>query len=373
MKKTGNINLILFFTEGMSLESWAKLGMLAREAAIYRRLVSKGINCSFVTYGQSNEANYLSDVKGINVIYNSDNLLKSLYKKTMPFLNLGTFLRADIFKTNQISGSKYALTLKKIFRKKLIARCGWIPSMFAQKGFYPLEKINKLKNLEQLVFRGTDKIIVTTEFMKKYVVEQYHTNPDKIEVIPNYVDTDLFSPKGKNKIKNRICTLGKNHPQKNFLVLLKALRNMKNIELVMIGEASNSIEMKEAAKKYNINVKFLGNISSEQVAQEFNKSDFFVLPSLYEGHPKALLEAMACGLCVIGTDVEGINNIIAHNKNGYLCQTSPKSIKEAIEHVLRDDELRQRLGREARKYVVEHCSLERIVEAEIKIYEKLIK
>ncbi len=95
-----------------------------------------------------------------------------------------------------------------------------------------------------------------------------------------------------------------------------------------------------------------------------NRAGIFVLLSLYEGHPKALLEAMGCGVAVIGADSPGIREVIRHRETGYLCGTDPLSIRAAIEELLGRPELVSELGRNARQYVKEHYSLDRIFSLE---------
>ena len=307
------------------------------------------------------------------MIYNKHNLSKWLYKKVIPFLNSRTLLSADIFKTNQIEGSNYAVYLKKIFKKKLIVRCGRMPSMFAQKRASSLRQLAKIKNMEKYAFRNADAIVVPTEFMKDYVETNYDISPDKINIIPNYVDVNLFKPNENiRKVRNRICTIGKNHLQKNFEALIEASRGMKDITLVIIGEACYNETLRSKAIQCGVHAEFLGSMPNSKLPEELNKSELFVLPSLYEGHPKALLEAMACGLPLIGTDVKGINNIIKHKENGYLCKVSPESIENAILDVMNNDELKQHMGRNARKYVVHTCSLDKVLQMEMELYGKLL-
>jgi glycosyltransferase involved in cell wall biosynthesis len=88
--------------------------------------------------------------------------------------------------------------------------------------------------------------------------------------------------------------------------------------------------------------------------------------------PKTLLEAMACGLPVIGTNVEGIKEVIEHRENGILCETDSGSIKEAITTIMEDEGLRKRLGKNARKTIEERFSLEKMVDKELELYTQLL-
>jgi len=117
----------------------------------------------------------------------------------------------------------------------------------------------------------------------------------------------------------------------------------------------------------------LGIIPNEKLPEIINQNQIYILPSFYEGNPKTLLESMSCGMACIGTNVKGINNIIKHGENGYLCNTDAESIKNAILTVYKDTKLRDRIGKAAREYIINNCSLEIIVEKEHAIYKSLLK
>ena len=88
--------------------------------------------------------------------------------------------------------------------------------------------------------------------------------------------------------------------------------------------------------------------------------------------PKTLLEAMACGLPVLGTDVDGIREVIRHGENGILCDADPKSIREAIISVMEDKELKEKVGEKARKTVEQRFSLDKLTNKELELYVQLL-
>ena len=102
------------------------------------------------------------------------------------------------------------------------------------------------------------------------------------------------------------------------------------------------------------------------------RADVFALPSLVEGNPKILLEAMACQKAVIGTNVEGIRELIINKYNGILTDTDHDSIRSGLIELL-DDKLRQKLGKQARKFIIENYDIEKLLEKENRILLKLAK
>ena len=141
----------------------------------------------------------------------------------------------------------------------------------------------------------------------------------------------------------------------------------------IVGSGNQKESLEKHAKEKGINVEFLGNIPNNELPNILNQHEVFILPSLYEGMPKTLLEAMACGLPVIGTDVGGIREIVEHGRNGLLCGTDPKSIRETIQVLTNNEKLKRTLGEQAGITIKEKFSLNRLIEKELKLYGDLIK
>ena len=164
--------------------------------------------------------------------------------------------------------------------------------------------------------------------------------------------------------------MGRLSLQKNLVNLIKAVADL-DVRLVIFGAGPLKDDLQKLASKLNSKIEFKGNVPNEKLPEELNKSEIFILPSFYEGCPKVLLEAMSCGLPCIGTDVEGIKEIIKHKENGYLCETDAHSIRKAILEVLNNKNLQAKISQNARKTILENFSLEKILEEEIRIYETL--
>jgi len=369
-KGINNKTLALFFTFGVSLKTWNKVGMLDREIKPYQRLLGYFDEISFLTYGRKDDLEFQNSFSNnIKILPNKQKIPSLIYSFLLPFLYQKELREVDIFKTNQMLGSWTAIIAKFLFRKKLIVRQGYQLSVFAQKKGIKPWKLLIIRFLEKLAYKNADAIMVSSKRDKRYIEEKYKILPEKIRYIPNYIDTELFKPLNIPK-ENRICFIGRLEEQKNLFNLIKAISNL-NMKLVIFGNGSLKKSLQVFSKELKIDVDFRSNIPNKDLAEEFNKSKLFILPSFYEGCPKVLLEAMACGISVIGANVYGINEIIKHKENGYLCETDSDSIKKAIIEVLNDENLQEKIKLNARKTILQDFSLEKILKKEKNIYENL--
>jgi glycosyltransferase involved in cell wall biosynthesis len=207
--------------------------------------------------------------------------------------------------------------------------------------------------------------------MQGRIVSDYRLPANKVRVVPNYVETDVFCPQSNlQRAQNRVITVARLEPQKNLNALLEACVGL-DIELLIIGSGKQEQALKTLAKQLGLCVNFQAAVPNYLLPKLLNTAAAFILTSLYEGHPKALLEAMSCGLPVIGTDVPGIREVLAHGKTGFLCGTSSSDIRTALQEVLGDPVLRQNLGTNARQIVVDQYSLDRVIELELDLLREL--
>lgn len=367
-----DVQLALFFTRGLSLATWEQVGMFEREVAIYRRLQQNGLRVTFVTYGDASDLRYAGRIPGIRILCNRWGLPTRLYERWLPLLRGWGLWRADVYKTNQTDGADVALSAARLWRKPLIARCGYMWSdLAAHSGADRVAEAGRARHTEERVFHGARRVVVTTPANRDYAVQKHALPADKVRVVPNYVLTDLFTPDGTNPNHNRLCFIGRLSPEKNPLALVQACAGLE-VELVMVGGGPLRASVLELAERLDVNVNLMGNVPHVELPDVLRQCVMFLLASPHEGHPKTLLEAMACGLPVIGANSPGIRDLIRHGETGWLCGADPPSIRAAIQELLARPRLRAELGRNARHYVVEHFSLDRIVEMEMSVIREAL-
>ena len=229
------------------------------------------------------------------------------------------------------------------------------------------------------------KIVTISSKTKNFCMES-DLGDDKIDVIPFGVDTDFFRPLDVYKDENifQILSVGYLIERKGFEYLIRAmpkvLKEHKNARLKIVGSGPLESLLKELIYKLDIGdeVEIVKNVSDEELLMLYNSADLFVLPSIVdsqgntEGLGVVLLEAMACGLPVIGSDVGGISDIIQNGVNGLL--VGEKDINELSSAIIKNiinKELRKNFAYAAYHQIKEKFNWNIISERYISIYKTL--
>jgi glycosyltransferase involved in cell wall biosynthesis len=374
-----DINLIVFFTYGVSLKIWSDTGLLEREIKLYKRLIQNGVNVSFITYGDNTDYEFQALVENINILplYSKlrrpkSRILRLVHSFILPLVFRSEMRESDILKTKQILGGWNAVLCKWIWKKPLLVRCGYELYSFSIKQNKPYLYKTIIKYMSKVIYSQADKILITTRRDKNFIHKTFNIDKLNIEVQSNWIDSEIFNSKPIAKEhSNRVLYVGRLNKQKNLYSLIKAFANTQ-LHLDIIGEGEEEAQLREYALKYNAKVKFIGKYPNNVLSKIYKEYPVYILCSFYEGNPKTLLEAMACGRAVIGSNVSGINDIIEMNHNGILCETNSKSIGKSIKLLFNNKELRKHLGKNARIYVENIASLNCIIKHELKVYQDLI-
>ncbi len=365
--------LALFFSYGVSLATWARLGFLDREAAYYRKLAEMMERVAFVTYGGQEDEALAQQITGIEVWNNRWGLSPHRFALEAGWRYRDRLRRMKIVKTNQLSAAWAALPTKWLCGASLVVRCGYLPSRFRRQAGAPRLTQARLWCQEAAVFSAADHALVSSQGDADYLTRAYRLPQAKITVIPNFVQTDVFAPLEEVQPQpGLVGFVGRLTEQKNPLALVEAAAGMPGIRLRVIGSGHLRETLEARARELQVHVEFLAGVPHADLPRYLGECQAFAFPSLYEGHPKALLEAMACGLPVITTPVAGIRSLIRHRETGYLCAApSAGAIREGLQTVLGDAPLRQHLGEQARRFVVEQFALERVLVREIAAYREM--
>ncbi|MCE7982424.1 MAG: glycosyltransferase family 1 protein [Caldilinea sp. CFX5] len=295
------------------------------------------------------------------------------YTFGLPLVQRRYIAECDVFRVMQAYGSIPAQLSKVFYGKPYIVTYGYRYFDNVRKE-EPWLRAVVMAQRAKLGAQMADRVIVTTPEMGDYVAA--FTPREKLLLVPNGVDTTTFRP-AEAKAKNATPTLihvGRLSPEKNLRMLIDALALIpaQQARLVLVGSGPQRDELAAYAAQKGITVEFTGVLPHEQLPAVLQQADLFVLPSLSEGHPKALLEAMSCGLPCVGANVPGVRDVITDGDNGLLCALTPADMAEKITQVLTTPELAQRLGAQARRYIINDYQIDKLVQREIAAMQALV-
>jgi|GEM_PF-126810 len=366
-------SLTLFFSKDTSLADWYENGILQRECLLYQKFCQQGWQVNFVTYGDDSDVQFSRLISPINILCNRWKLPHALYIKYIWSLFGIEISRSDLVKIHQIDGGDVALEAATRWKIPFYVRCGYLPSYtgperVSVKRISPLE-LENLTALEKKLFENADCITVTTQAIRDYVINTHKIDSAKLNVIPNFVDIKLFS--GQPSHKDGVISVCRFTKEKNLENLILACDRL-SVPLILIGDGALDDELKKIVERIGANVTFRGRISNESLPEHLNGALIFALVSTYEGNPKALLEAMSCGIPVIGTNVKGINEIIEDGINGILVEPDVESIILGFRKILENPELSKKIGENARVTIEKFNSFDKVFDQEIKILNSFI-
>jgi len=252
-----------------------------------------------------------------------------------------------------------------------------------KENFGPWPQI--FKPLIASALKKADMVHVVSKDLKKKVEK---LGIKKIKLIPNATDYNLFKKRNKKKLRKKfripqnkfvIISNSRLTPKNGLDLLIKSIAKSKNkdqILLLLIGEGFFKKELQKLINRLDIcnQVKFLGYQKQEKIAQYLSLSDLFCRPSRQEGFGIAFLEAMSTGIPVVGTKVGGINDFIENNKQGFLVKPENiNSLVKTISKLKNNPSLREKIGKAARKRVLQNYTWQKISPRVEKMYKDLKK
>jgi len=232
------------------------------------------------------------------------------------------------------------------------------------------------------------RVIAISEQVKEHLRNDFKLEEDKIRVINNGIDIEKFkmqNAKSKMEFKNKLG-LGDNpavgivarlSDVKGHIYLIQAMKNVlasiPQAQLLIVGEGKMQEELLNLTKTLKIerNVCFIREVSDTR--EVLWAMDLFVMPSLKEGLGLALMEAMAAGLPVIGSQVGGIRSLIQDGYNGLLVEPADSSaLSKAILELLQNPAKRELLGNNAQNFISQNFSQEKMILQTEEVYKECV-
>jgi sugar transferase (PEP-CTERM/EpsH1 system associated) len=269
------------------------------------------------------------------------------------------------------------------------ARLAGVPVVIHSEHGYEVDNLRGLP-MRQRLFRKmaygmTDVVFAVTRELRDYHARQSWTDPERLRVVYNGVDTDRFAPNAEAWARVRrdlgiaettclIGSVGRMVPIKDYGTLLRAadqlLTRGADLAVLLVGSGPELDSLQRQAGAIDSlrgRIRFLG--ASDQVPDVLNAMDVFVLPSLGEGMSNTILEAMASGLPVVVTDVGGNPEVVGERNSGLLFQPGDAAaLAQALDILITNPEGRRVWGSLARERAVTKFSLRSMMEQYKELY-----
>jgi L-malate glycosyltransferase len=259
-----------------------------------------------------------------------------------------------------------------------------IKIVYTEHSRWQIEELSGAKKfINRILLAKADALVAISRQIEDYYVSELKLKKDKVHFISNGINLSAFRGgeniplrrglgiKDSEKVVGIVANL---RPEKNHKVLISAFSvvatQLRNVRLVIVGLDCMDGEVQRLASESPAadRILFLG--CRKDIPEILSTFDVFCLPSLYEGMPLTVLEAMASGVPVIGADVLGINEVIKDGENGLLFKSNDeKGLAEALYRLLQDGVLQRRLSRTAGLFVEAEFSLDEKVNE----YENLFR
>jgi len=237
------------------------------------------------------------------------------------------------------------------------------------------------------LMRRADAFVAISEEIREGLIRD-GVSPERIHRIDNFIDTSLFFPPGPEEKDHLLDELGYRGkllvlysgrlvPRKGVEYLLKAWKEITvehpDARLLLLGDGPLLGSLAEMAEHLEISdtVRFAGRIGD--VPRYLRAADLFVLPSMQEGMPNSLLEAMACGLPAVATRIGGVVDVVGERGCAWLVEPGRwESLREGMGKMLSEKDLRNRISAAALDTIRENYSLESRVSRYLDLYQSCL-
>jgi len=228
------------------------------------------------------------------------------------------------------------------------------------------------------LLRNADLITTVSKFVAKHVQKYFGYNWNDLPITRNGVDTKFFKPGKFQEKSSYILYAGSLDYRKGLLDLVTSAKYIcrvyPNIPFILVGTGPFERRLKKTVNKLGLynNFSFVGNVNRDTLLKYYQKASIFMLPSYYESMPCVLLEAMACGLPIIATSIGGTPEFVLNGKTGFLVpMQDPKALASVVLKLLRNNDLREEIGKSSRERVERYYSLDTMTEKVLNCYKSI--
>ena len=221
---------------------------------------------------------------------------------------------------------------------------------------------------------SADLYSVTSRADYDFLLKSFNFKRNKLKILRNWVeDSQHINTVSRNE---KLISIGRLEYQKNYEFLVKELSG-QDIPLIIYGSGTKREELLKLSKSLNVDLEIIDSISNSELINSLKNIKYFVLPSHYEGNPKALLEAMSAGCIIFASNIKNHSEIINHRVNGFLFDLHRGSLNDLLNQVINNSNIKKEelesISMNAVKTVNDEYSISKIINEEKNMLNNLVR
>ena len=375
------LTVTIYKEPGSSLLQIERSGLLSREFKYFKACCDLGLRINLVSFAGRSELDYKLPSSNMRMLCNSLGLRDRVYQRRTHQVHALSILRSDVLETRTSLGMRYALQARWAWGTPVVCRFDalWSASVATKPNIQPAQ-MQEVYDYERHVFTSADHIVPAAEHQAREVLHRAPAAAGKITCIPLFVDCEHFQPLGSEK-RYDLAYVGSLRSIKNLDIMLEAVER-SGATIAMVGgvavdalgdpiEPEVEARLKARFGDLDGRIHWLGRQANEALPAILNQARALILCSKSEGFGRVILEALACGVPVIGSNLGGPKDIIRPGETGYLCEPEADSITAAIETVLSQPRLIEEMGRNARQYALDNFSQSVVARREVALLREV--
>ena len=231
----------------------------------------------------------------------------------------------------------------------------------------------------------SDGVTAVSDYLRQETYDHFAVD-NGIEVIPNFIDTDRFRRQNKEHFKQALCPNGEKvivhvsnfRPVKNTKQVVEIFHRVQNghsdVKLLLVGDGPERVPTERKARELGVydDIRFLGK--QDPIEEILSIADIFLMPSQTETFGLAALEAMACRVPTVVSDVGGLPELVNDGETGYLCAVNDvDAFTERTRALLKDEDLHDRMAEAARSRAEDTFDIDHVVPKYERYYEEVVE
>jgi glycosyltransferase involved in cell wall biosynthesis len=238
-----------------------------------------------------------------------------------------------------------------------------------------------LRPLIRYLWRDADALVAVSNGLRSHAEQLTPDAP--VQIISNAIDLSQFTPPRQRETQGpvRLLYVGRFTVAKNIETLIEAIdvltgREIGDFELELVGEGVQrpALERLVAERGLTRRVHFSDWVPRDQIADCYRRADIFATATTWEGMPNTVLEAMACGLPIVGTQAPGLHELVQESVNGYLVPIKDAAgLADALALLIDNGYERRRMGRQSRLLVERQFAWEQIAAQYVEVYHNVLQ